>query len=64
MNGLNRPTNSPCIRNCCLDHQDICLGCYRHIDEIINWTKQSPSQQQAILKQCEERKRASNKNPD
>lgn len=29
--------DSPCVRNCCLDEQDICLGCNRTIEEIINW---------------------------
>lgn len=29
--------DSPCVRNCCLDQQDICLGCGRYIDEIIEW---------------------------
>lgn len=29
--------DSPCVRNCCLDQQDICLGCGRHVDEIIEW---------------------------
>lgn len=29
--------DSPCVRNCCLDQQDICLGCGRLLDEIIEW---------------------------
>ncbi|WP_445767860.1 DUF1289 domain-containing protein [Rheinheimera sp.] len=29
--------DSPCVRNCCLDQQDICLGCGRSVDEIIEW---------------------------
>jgi len=28
---------SPCVGNCCLDTEDICLGCYRHLDEITSW---------------------------
>lgn len=28
---------SPCVRNCCLNKNDICLGCFRHVDEIIEW---------------------------
>ncbi|MGB0915594.1 MAG: DUF1289 domain-containing protein, partial [Crocinitomicaceae bacterium] len=23
---------SPCIRNCCLNQKDICVGCFRHIN--------------------------------
>lgn len=29
---------SPCIGQCCLNDRDICLGCYRSLDEITNWT--------------------------
>ncbi|WP_166839043.1 DUF1289 domain-containing protein [Rheinheimera pleomorphica] len=29
--------DSPCVRNCCLDQQDICLGCGRSVEEIIEW---------------------------
>lgn len=28
---------SPCVRNCCLDENDICLGCYRSLSETLNW---------------------------
>jgi uncharacterized protein len=30
---------SPCIRKCCLDNDDICLGCFRALNEIIVWTQ-------------------------
>ncbi len=29
---------SPCVRNCCLDEKDICLGCFRSLTEITQWT--------------------------
>ncbi|MFZ3155160.1 DUF1289 domain-containing protein [Pseudomonas sp.] len=28
---------SPCRRQCCLDDQDICLGCGRTLQEILDW---------------------------
>jgi len=28
---------SPCIRLCTLDNDDICVGCFRSIDEIKLW---------------------------
>jgi hypothetical protein len=28
---------SPCRRQCCLDPQDICLGCGRSLAEILEW---------------------------
>lgn len=30
---------SPCIRNCCLNDDDICVGCYRSLAEITRWTQ-------------------------
>lgn len=39
--GQNEPLINPCVRNCCLDEQDICLGCFRHLDEILAWRSMS-----------------------
>lgn len=58
----NTPTiESPCIRNCCLDQQDICLGCFRHIDEITGWGQFSDSKKAHIIENCQFR-RAGEKN--
>jgi predicted Fe-S protein YdhL (DUF1289 family) len=38
--------NSPCVRNCCLNEQDICLGCFRNLDEIKLWGRSDTSTQQ------------------
>jgi predicted Fe-S protein YdhL (DUF1289 family) len=51
---------SPCIRNCCLNERDICVGCLRTIDEITGWSASSAEQQRAVLKRCEERARLAN----
>ena len=40
---------SPCVELCTLDLDDICLGCRRHIDEIIGWHTASNQQKQQIL---------------
>lgn len=29
---------SPCVRNCCLNEADICLGCFRSLEEITRWS--------------------------
>lgn len=47
---------SPCVRNCCLDPNDICCGCFRSIDEITGWAGRTEQEQLAILEKCEERK--------
>jgi predicted Fe-S protein YdhL (DUF1289 family) len=46
---------SPCVRNCCLDEQDICIGCARHLDEIIGWQNKSHEQKEAVLVNCQKR---------
>jgi uncharacterized protein len=50
--------NSPCVRNCCLDTEDICLGCFRSIDEIMQWSsvETTPRQKQQILNNAKVRK--------
>lgn len=48
----------PCIRHCCLDDNDVCLGCFRTLDEILNWSMSSNQEKQAILAQCQLRKKA------
>ncbi|WCE30985.1 DUF1289 domain-containing protein [Vibrio sp. SCSIO 43137] len=50
--GEESQVESPCIRHCCLDEQDICVGCFRSLDEIINWSASNNSQRQQILERC------------
>jgi len=52
---------SPCVRNCCLDTEDICLGCFRSMDEIMLWHKvnTTPEQKQQIMCKVKERKASS-----
>ena len=33
--------DSPCVASCKLNHEKICVGCFRHIDEIVDWNKKS-----------------------
>jgi len=47
---------SPCVSNCCLDPEDICLGCYRHIDEITGWHSADTSRRLEIIKQTKIRR--------
>ncbi|HEY9199111.1 MAG TPA: DUF1289 domain-containing protein [Gammaproteobacteria bacterium] len=49
------PVASPCVRNCCLDDQDICLGCHRSVDEIIAWGPASNAERRAILERARQR---------
>ena len=49
--------NSPCVRNCCLNEQDVCLGCFRLLDEITGWAAMTDQQRQQVLANCEQRKK-------
>jgi len=46
---------SPCINICKLDENKICIGCYRTLDEIANWTKYTDEQKQAVITQLQSR---------
>lgn len=48
---------SPCIRNCCLDEDDICLGCFRSVDEIMQWSGSSDEEKKVILSKADIRKK-------
>jgi len=41
--------HSPCVARCGLNDDDYCMGCLRHIDEIVGWSQSSEEQKQAII---------------
>jgi len=47
---------SPCIRNCCLNDDDICLGCYRSLEEITRWGEADDQARIIILKNANQRR--------
>ncbi|MBK8162117.1 MAG: DUF1289 domain-containing protein [Gammaproteobacteria bacterium] len=51
----DRDIPSPCVRNCCLDANDICLGCFRTLAEITGWGAAGEDEKRAILARCRER---------
>ena len=48
---------SPCIRNCTLNEEDLCVGCLRTLDEITNWQSATDEQRLQILENVAERRR-------
>ncbi len=46
------PVESPCTNVCTLDDDDICLGCYRNIDEICAWRAADETERRAILERA------------
>lgn len=65
MSDAENDVQSPCIRNCCLNENDICLGCFRSIDEICLWSQTDEQTRRQILLNAEQRrlsyKQAANK---
>jgi len=49
---------SPCVRNCCLDENDICLGCNRSLTEICAWSSVTDDERREILAHCKARAEA------
>lgn len=47
---------SPCVRNCCLNEADICVGCFRSLQEISRWSLVDNPTKMAILAQAAERR--------
>ena len=49
---------SPCVRECCLDDADECLGCGRTLDEIKAWHGADVPGREAILAAAAARREA------
>ena len=52
------PVPSPCIGNCCLDDELVCLGCFRSLDEIKDWSLVDNAARRGILQNAAQRKAA------
>lgn len=55
---MTEAVQSPCVRSCCLDDQDICLGCGRTLDEIRRWSEMSTAEKYATVSRSAERRAA------
>lgn len=49
--------DSPCVRNCCLDDDNVCIGCGRALHEIVAWGTASDADKTQILARSRERQR-------
>jgi len=46
----------PCIKKCYLNENDVCLGCFRTLDDMRTWHKSSKEEKMKILSLASERK--------
>ena len=49
---------SPCVEICALDDKDMCIGCYRTANEIIEWFSASDERKREVLVTVGERRAA------
>lgn len=47
---------SLCCRKCCLDDQDICIGCFRTIKEICAWNASDNAERLLVKQRAQLRK--------
>jgi uncharacterized protein len=47
---------SPCVACCRLNSEKVCVGCYRHMSEIVDWNKRTDEENSAILQKVAKRK--------
>jgi uncharacterized protein len=58
MSATDKLAESPCVRNCCLGDDLVCLGCFRSLDEIKEWTLVDERRRRVILDNAKGRKEA------
>ncbi|MBX3485879.1 DUF1289 domain-containing protein [Phenylobacterium sp.] len=50
MSGPPAPIRTPCIKVCVVDGESgLCLGCYRKLAEVAQWTRFTDAEREAIL---------------
>ncbi|MGJ0396131.1 MAG: DUF1289 domain-containing protein [Methylocystis sp.] len=52
--------DSPCVKICELDRDDVCVGCGRTRAEIAGWTSMSEPQKAKVVELADGRKRTEN----
>jgi uncharacterized protein len=62
MSDIGSAIQSPCVGNCCLDDDLTCLGCFRSLQEIKEWTIVDEHRRRIILQNAEQRKAAATTN--
>lgn len=56
MSDLTQPVKSPCIEVCSLNNEDVCIGCRRTANEIIEWFSAPNERKREILAAIDQRR--------
>lgn len=57
MNQNDDRVRSPCIENCCLNSDNVCVGCFRTLAEIAQWQQMDDKMRLAVLGKAENRRK-------
>lgn len=55
MLSVNSSVISPCISQCKLNEDNVCMGCYRSRDEIVDWRTKSEDEKIIIMIRCKKK---------
>jgi predicted Fe-S protein YdhL (DUF1289 family) len=58
MSDIDGSAQSPCVRNCCLDDDLVCVGCFRSLEEIKEWGVADDHRRRIILQNADRRRQA------
>ena len=50
-----KPVASPCVSLCALDDDDLCVGCFRTLKEITDWSDYSEDKKRAVVIESRQR---------
>jgi len=53
--GNSKNVITPCVGQCDLDENKICMGCYRSVSEIAGWMDKSEDEKIAIVIRCKKK---------
>lgn len=52
---MTEAVKSPCINVCALDDDDVCVGCFRSMREITDWSEYSSDKKREVIAQAQQR---------
>lgn len=58
MNQNEECVQSPCVENCSLNKENVCLGCFRSLAEIAHWQEMDDSMRIEVLHRAEKRRKS------
>jgi predicted Fe-S protein YdhL (DUF1289 family) len=54
---IENVVQSPCRENCCLNDENICVGCFRSLAEIAQWQQMDNRTRLDVLRRAENRRK-------